>query len=139
MSECKDRSLAARRARFAYEEVTSWGKVLQDKAPPRARGLPVQVRMQGLQVTVAAMSAKDTAEDRALLDLTARWLLENSPRPPFDPARVPATGSNAARLLGACVKADRAAYLAARSEAIAFLDQVKVYADALWKQGRRPV
>ena len=135
MSECKDRSLAAERARFAYAEVASWGKVLQKAAPPLSRGLPVQVRIQGLQVTVATLMRSNTAEARELADLLARWLLDRGPRRVFDPDRVPDASSHAARLLGACVEADRASYLAARTEAIAFLDQVKVYADALYKKG----
>ncbi len=130
ISECKDRSLTAARARFAYREVADWSANLRKKATPRVRGLPVQVRTQGLQVTVAALLRDDKAEVRYLVDLLAKWLLRDSPRHPFGSAAT--TGATDPRaLLAACVAADRSDYLAARAEAIAFLDQVKLYADAL--------
>lgn len=133
MTECKEGSLAAMRARFAYDEVANWGDLLRKRATPRVRSLPVQVRTQGLQVTIADLMGDTKPEARYLRELIAQWILEKGPRKPFDPMLIPSEGTDAGRLLGACVKADRAAYLAARAEVIALLDQVKIFADALWK------
>lgn len=133
MTECKSRSLADARARFAYDEVSSWSELLQKKATPRVRGLPIQVRTLGLQVTMADLMGDTKPEARYLRDLIASWLLEKTGRQIFDPDKVPPGRTDANRLLGACIRADRMSYLAARAEAIALLDQVKIYADALWK------
>jgi hypothetical protein len=94
--------------------------------------LPVQVRTQGLGTAVAVLIADDRSHTRALAELLTSWLLVHTPRPPFEHLTAGTAQPSARTLLEACTRADRAAYAAAQAEAMAFLDEVKVLAEALY-------
>lgn len=133
-------SLKRLRAKFVYDEVRSWGRLRNTagKAATRAKGLPVQVRTQGLGTTVAmlmhqARRQEEKKTDAGMLaEVLAKWLLDACPRRPF--ADVEVGGDDRVRvLLDACMRADRACYAAAQNEALAVLEDVKVLAQALYE------
>ncbi|SER20069.1 CRISPR-associated protein (Cas_Cmr5) [Solimonas aquatica] len=122
------RDLRASRARFCYDEVAAWaGKPWRQEAAQRVKGLPVQVRTQGLVVTLAMLMADDKTYTRHLADLLANWLLTAAP---YRALRGEG-GATALTLLEACSKAPRVEYAAAQREAILLLQQLKIFADAL--------
>jgi hypothetical protein len=122
-------SLKRKRARFAYDRVMAWDASWREKAVQRIKGLPVQVRTQGLSTALATLIHQDNAESRALADLLADWLLNDSPHKPLDVRTLQARDRDA--LLKLLVRADRASYLAAQCEAIGLLDEVKTLGQAI--------
>ncbi|MDX1982668.1 MAG: type III-B CRISPR module-associated protein Cmr5 [Bryobacteraceae bacterium] len=124
-----ERNLSRARARFAFDEVERWPKNWRDDATQRVRSLPVQVRTQGLPVVLAILLREDKSHSRELAGLISRWVLKEAPR-----RLLIADSQGAQALLAACLKADRQAYLAAQAEALAILEMVKLFADALSKQ-----
>ena len=113
------------RARFAFEAVENWGSWKKD-ATQRVKGLPVQLRTQGLPVTIATLLREDKVNTRELAHLIARWVMDEAPHKPL-----PKQKPQAKDLLEACIRADRASYMAAQTEALSLLEQVKLFADAL--------
>ena len=126
----KTHDLRAARARYAYREVASWKGAGKETAQ-RVKGLPVQIRAQGLMQTLAVLMADDKPQVRRLGDVTGRWLLEDAPYRALSEATGTDTWSHSRRLLEACMKASRLEYAWAQQEAILLLDQIKIYADAL--------
>ena len=134
-------SLRHQRARFAYERIREWPAPSARAAAARAKGLPIQLRTQGLGTTVAMLtnqaSDRDGPEDDAalLVGLLADWLLRESPRQPFGERERGDTAKNAREwrleLLDACCRSDRATYMAAQAEALALLEEVKILTQAL--------
>lgn len=122
-------SLQQQRAAFVYERVRMWDRAWQKEAAQQVKGLPVQVRMQGLATTVAVLLSEDRSHTRALAELLATWLLERAQRRPFGHLDASATPRG---LLEACIQADRATYTAVQTEALALLETVKLLADALY-------
>jgi CRISPR-associated protein Cmr5 len=125
-------SLVAARARYAYDDVANWSEKWSKEANKRVKGLPVQVRTQGLMVSIAMLMSEDTHQSRKLAALLADWLLRQAPV-----QVLPWTGHAGSRptereLLDACSKGAHIPMLAAQREAIAILEQVKLYAQALW-------
>ncbi|PXF59164.1 MAG: hypothetical protein C4B58_04425 [Deltaproteobacteria bacterium] len=49
MSAKETASLTRKRAAFAYNEVSSWGRTWREKAVIQAKGLPIALRTQGPQ------------------------------------------------------------------------------------------
>ena len=127
-------SIKRKRARFAYERVAAWDANCRDKAVQRVKGLPVQVRTQGLGTALATLIHQDNVESRALADLLADWLLSVSPRKPLK--QEPAQSGDRHSLLAALVRADRASYMAAQIEAIGLLDEVKTLGQAIVAGGK---
>ncbi len=131
----KTHDLRAARARYAYGEVASW-KDKSKETTQRVKGLPVQIRTQGLMQTLAVLMADDKPHVRRLGEVTGRWLLEDAPyRALSEASSNSGTWSHSRRLLEACMKASRLEYVWAQQEAIQLLDQIKIYADALDKSG----
>ena len=124
MSGRSGRDLAARRAEYSYSEVAGWPASWRREVTAKVQGLPVQVRTQGLMVTLAMLMGDDTESGRRLAGLLARWLLSESPQPVFTADR-----AVAAALLAACAKSTRGEYSAAQREAMLLLEQVHEYPD----------
>lgn len=122
-------SIKCKRARFAYERVVAWDASWRERAVQRVKGLPVQVRTQGLGTALATLIHQDNVESRALADLLADWLLNDSPHKPLKQETAQSADRHA--LLAALVRADRASYMAAQSEAIGLLDEVKTLGQAI--------
>jgi CRISPR-associated protein Cmr5 len=135
MSEQKDRDLSAARARFCFDDVASWRGSWRKEAERRVQSLPVQVRSQGLMVTLATLMRENKDHSKHLSDLLARWLLQAAPRRTLQDSD--SRQSFAARLLATCAQSSRAEYGAAQQEAILLFDQVKLYASALSDGGGR--
>lgn len=133
--------LKAARARFAYSEVADWSPNWRADATTRVQGLPIQVRTQGLLVTLAVLTSgaddqKDTrqgVEDSLARTLTS-WLLVQAPYRPLGHANT-RDRPFPADLLEILTRASRADHAAAQREVILLLDQIKIFAKALHGQG----
>jgi len=141
MTPVSDPDLKAARARFAYGEVADWSRSWRAEATARVQGLPIQVRTQGLLVTLAVLASGSDDKDntpKGVNDSLARtltsWLLVEAPYRPLGGV-VPTTTPFPADLLHRLAKAPRADHAAAQREAILLLDQIKIFAKAL--QGQR--
>ena len=124
-----DHSLARSRARFAYDQVAKWSGPWAKEAVARVKGLPIQLRTQGLPVTLASLMQEENRASGRLAELLADWLLAHAPYRLFDDPEVPSVSARS--LLQSSVQAQRSVYLAAQAEALAFLEQVKLFAVAL--------
>lgn len=128
--------LKTARARFAYQEVSNWqpDNVRRD-ATTEAQGLPIQVRTQGLLVTLAVLtSRRDTVSD-LFADALTLWLLKDAPHQPLGSWSGPGTERpTALNLLKTLTDASRADHAAAQREAVLLLDQIKIFAKALHGQ-----
>lgn len=128
--------LRAARARFAYDEAAGWKKDVRKPTTQRVKGLPVQMRTQGLMQTLAVLMADDREYVRHLAEVTGKWLLFEAPyRALQEAGSAQPHWGYARRLLESCMKASRLEYAWAQLEAIQLLDQIKIYADALSKEG----
>ncbi|MBL8470792.1 MAG: hypothetical protein KF778_19810 [Rhodocyclaceae bacterium] len=125
------RDLRAARARYCYDEAVRWKPEFRKEITQRLKGLPVQMRSQGLANTLALLMADDKFHVAVLAEILARWLLEKSPLRPLPETGGPAHWGAPRRLLDACVKARRIEYAWAQIEAIALMDQLKLFAGAL--------
>jgi hypothetical protein len=128
-------NLARARAQFAYDDVTKWAQGWRKEALARVKGLPIQTRTQGLTITLASLMREGKVHATHLADLMGQWLLQEAPHSPLGELTSPSTWSPSRQLLDACMKAERSAYQAAQTEAMAFLEQVKLFADALYGVG----
>ena len=125
-------SRARLRTRHAYERVSSWPSTSRAGAVQRAKSLPVEVRTLGITTAVANLAREDTPQAHALINGLAAWILDDAAGlPPQQTGTVSATTRD---LLDICVKADRATYRAVQAESLAYLEQVKLLADALYGQ-----
>ena len=132
MNGAAAKNLSRERAQFAYQDVVQWEENWRQRALTRARGLPMQTRTQGLTITLATLMREDQVHASRLADLIGQWLLETAPVRTLGEVTTSQSWSDARRLLDACMKAERAAYQAAQTEALALLEHVKLYADALY-------
>ncbi|WP_315783323.1 MULTISPECIES: type III-B CRISPR module-associated protein Cmr5 [unclassified Bradyrhizobium] len=133
MSIADNRSMSALRARFCFDDVQQWSPRWRGEATTRVKSLPVQIRSQGLLVTLATLMNEGRDHSMPLVDVLARWLLEAAPKRTL---RAPTGQTDRTRLLGACSTASRAEYAAAQHEAILLFDQIKLYAVALHGEKR---
>lgn len=119
------------RAAFCYLRVNGWASGWRADATTLAQGLPVEVRTQGLMVTLAKrMVPTAGAPCREMAGLLALWLLREDPAQLFG-ALTDKEESSPGALLGLLARSDRATYAAAQREALLVFDQVKIYAKAL--------
>jgi hypothetical protein len=126
-------NLTHQRAAFAYSRVSEWGKPWRARALAIVKGLPVSLRTLGLTVLLAMLIRGNSAHERELIHILSRWLLEKAPQRPLSQWFTESQGEDVGKLLlRACLKADRASYLAAQTEALALLEQVKLFAEALY-------
>ena len=121
-------SLQRERMRFIHGELNP----IRDgeKLKQRFKELPVMLRTNGL-ATVSAQLAAGESRDGIIADMLARWVLEKTPifnKPPEQ------TSSNRAktRLINQCMAATMPEYELMQMEALAFLEQAKLMAEALW-------
>lgn len=137
MSPVSNRDLKMARARFAYDTVMEWSARERDDATTRVQGLPIQVRTQGLLVTLAVLASnsvdethnRKTVDDRLARSLT-KWLVVEAPHHPLGHP-LPTGRNSPTDLLGLLTNASRADCLAAQREAILLLDQIKIFVNAL--------
>lgn len=133
------------RARFAYREVAEWSTSVRKAATTRVQGLPIEVRLQGLLVTLAGLTAgvevEKTAErrdresaDGLLVAGLARWLLRDWP---LHGDLLRFRGEPVPReLLRLAAETDRATHSALQAESIRWFAQVKLFASALKEKDR---
>jgi hypothetical protein len=122
--------LRSERAKYSYDAVTLWADRLREETTRRVKGLPIEIRIQGLMVTLATLISDGKETSRHLSDLLARWLLAEAPYRTLTgaaPERQPSSGL----LLEICSKASRGQYAAAQREAVLLFEQIKIFADAL--------
>lgn len=128
-------TLTRQRARFIYEKTSAWnGDTLAKDALARVKGLPVQVRAQGLGTAVALLLREEKKDASELAELIAKWLFVNRDGPYKKPGwltRPQKRREIAEDLLVATIEAPTLDYLAAQAEALAFLDQLKLVLEAL--------
>ena len=129
--------LNRKRSQFAYGEAFNWSPQWRERAVAKVKGLPVALRAQGLAVTMASLICSEEAHQERIALSLAKWLLEESPIKSLVVFNS-GTGSDTLprRLLKACIDADRPAYQAAQTEALAFLDRLKLFAEALHGNNR---
>lgn len=137
MNRTSTLSLERRRAAYAFREVAEWDHNWREEATQRAKGLPVELRSQGLIVTIAKLLPRERREKPAeirLADAVARWLLQDSPLKILPAPTI--AGRPGEQLLAACRQADRTGYRRVQNEALAFLTLVKLFSDACYGAGR---
>ena len=117
------------RAKFAMERIGSWhDREFAKAAATRVKGVPVQIRAQGLTVALAVL-IREGRESAEIARILAEWLLDGAP---VRPLVAKGGGRDANALLRASVEADRPSYLAAQRESLEFLDELKLLSDALY-------
>jgi len=126
------RSLQRMRMQFAYKGLKDLAGGKEIKA--RLKGLPVALRMNGLAVVGAQLCASSEYKDRAIGEMLAEWLLEGCLVNPFTRKGGSPKNKPLKSLLEACISAKRTEYEAAQAEALAFLEQAKLIAEALWPE-----
>lgn len=124
-------SMSRLRAQHVWSQVA--GARVSSELATVSKDLPMLIRNHGLAIAVAMTRDRSRRGDRGagsrqvqhgdLLRWLEDWLLRKCRMRPF-------TGSYR-DLLEACVQADRASYLAAQGEALAYLQQVKLILCAL--------
>lgn len=122
------------RARFAYRRVSEWeGQPWKKEAVNLAKSLPIVLRMQGMAVSLANLIRMDSAQSRELARTVSDWLLKDWPLRASIPS---ASGGNDPKtLLVACIEAEAlGTYLALQREALALMEQIKLFGDALYGQ-----
>ena len=125
-------SLSRRRARFAFGRLR--GASDMDGLAQVLKGLPIQVRTQGLSTVLALMMADDGKPGiRAVRELVVGWLKHDDC--PAKPLLGSQQGGQEAppdeALLRWCIEAGNGSYRAVQAEAAALLDQAKLLAAAL--------
>jgi hypothetical protein len=117
------KDLERERAKFAYERVSAWKKLdLRPRPGDWLLGLPVMLRTQGLLATHAILRSKD---GKGVAEALEAWLTREAPKPPLGGDREDKD------FIVRCTSVDRAQYLAAQSEAVAFATTLKWVAQAL--------
>ena len=126
-------SLSRRRAAFAYQRLVGAGD--KKELAQILKGLPIQVRSQGLSTALALLISGDDRIARTVLDLTVEWLTNDqcATKPVLDLQQ----GDPHTTLLRWCVEADNASYRAVQAEVLALLDQAKILAAALVASNER--
>ena len=125
-------SLSRRRAAFAYQRLVGAGD--KKELAQILKGLPIQVRSQGLSTALALLISGDDRIARTVLDLTVDWLTNDqcATKPVLDLQQ-----GDPDNLLRWCVEADNASYRAVQAEVLALLDQAKILAAALVASNER--
>lgn len=128
-----DRNLQQKRARFVLEEISSWRqKSWLDKAVQHAKGMPVELRAQGLMITIAKLYAKNETHTKTMADILSRWLVEYAPVCSWN-NRIQAQ-TTTKRLFSLLQHANRREYIQAQREALALAEMIKILADAIYSQ-----
>ncbi len=131
MNAGHDRSMERQRAMYLFREIVDWqGEKWKNAAVQRTKSLPIELRTQGLLITLAKLKAKKGGESRRLLGLAARWLVDKAPTRPWS-GKVRG-GRPEERLFNLCSNADRSNYQWAQTEALALLDLLKLMAGAFY-------
>jgi hypothetical protein len=127
--------LDRKRARAAYELVQDHIERWEESERNHIKGLPVQLRTQGLAIVVATLLADTKRVSRDVNEGVAGWLGTVLPELVVE-RRADSNAPRAADLLRASVKLGRTEYLAVQREALAFLEDVKLFTDALGGEAR---
>lgn len=128
----KTTNILDERTRFAFEATYSWGESWRSRAVTNVKSIPVAIRTHGLTVTVATFLRRGTIHDTEMANLMGRWLLNHAPRKTLKRDESFDSHDHGRALLSACIQADRSSYQAAQSEAIALMELVKLFAEALY-------
>ena len=126
-------SLSRRRAAFAYQRLVGAGD--KKELAQILKGLPIQVRSQGLSTALALLISGDDRIARTVLDLTVDWLTNDqcATKPVLDLQQ----GDPDTLLRWCVVEADNASYRAVQAEVLALLGQAKILAAALVASNER--
>ena len=130
-------SLSRRRAAFAYQRLVGAGD--KKELAQILKGLPIQVRNQGLSTVLALLISRDDSHDdrtvRTVLELTVDWLTNDqcATKPVLDLQQ----GDPDTLLRWCIVEADNASYRAVQAEVLALLGQAKILAAALVASNER--
>ncbi|GAA0597315.1 type III-B CRISPR module-associated protein Cmr5 [Caenispirillum bisanense] len=127
----RKRDLGLRRATFAFRKVNAWSPSWAGEARALVQGLPVQVRSQGLLVTVGVLAGRSGSAGTELATLVAEWVLGED----LGLLHAPGASVTVEDLLKVLSVVSRAEHVAAQRETILLLDQVKVFAKALAPRG----
>lgn len=124
------------RNQLAYAIASEWNRPTLLSVASLAQGYPIELRTLGtLQTLAFSMGKRDTGHD-ALARAVARWVLSPKSGAPLgevdEDKRVPS------ELLRRLAGAERAEYLAADAEAVAFADAIKTISKALNRQPGQP-
>lgn len=124
------------RAAYAFGQLQNVSR--KEEVAQRLKGLPIQIRTQGLSTALALLIADaDRADTRRVRDLLVGWFMSSRSRCRTTGLRqqlhgIEDKGKAALEMLRWCVEtADNAAYRAVQAEALAFLQQAKILAEAL--------
>ena len=124
------RRFAWERQRFVWGRVQQWNeRPWRKEVTQRLKGLPIQLRQQGLGVTLADLM-RQGGPSREMADMLAEWLLVEAPVK-LVPAWKDESRASVDSLLEISLGANRETWLALQAEAGALLDQAKGLADAL--------
>ena len=124
-----NRNMERRRAGYLFREISEWeNKSWRDTAVEQAKGLPVELREQGLMVTIAKLKSKRKEEADRITALLSSWLVDDAPARPWN--RQARRGSPETRLFDLCKMADRRSYQWVQTEALALLELLKLISGA---------
>jgi hypothetical protein len=127
------KSLSRNRAAYAYSRLHNIPKETIEKIQQRLKGLPIQVRTQGLSIAFAVLASDDSRVPRDLIELIIGWLLhEESPVKSILPIKS-ADQNRKPEFFRWCMESDSASYRAVQREAISFLETAKVISAAIAK------
>ncbi|MEO5367093.1 MAG: type III-B CRISPR module-associated protein Cmr5 [Magnetococcus sp. WYHC-3] len=124
--------MGLKRARYCFKLInddnSTW---LSKESISTLKALPVQLRTQGLVVTIAVLLSKGNTSH--IVELIAKWLLESAPHRMLVNTSSRVTGE---ALLAACAndKTSRLAYMTSQKEAILLAQQAKIYAVAMKRE-----
>lgn len=113
--------LDCKRSRFVFKLASKWRGPSRKEATALAQGLPVAMRTQGLAITLARLSAKDSVASRTLRDMLFDWLTKDAPSIKFGKSLATST-----ELLERLLELDRPTYLVAQREALALSERIKL-------------
>ena len=131
MKARRNRSMERQRAMYLFREIRDWqNEKWKNAVVQRTKSLPIELRTQGLLVTIAKLKAKKREESSHLLELASMWLVEKAPARPWR-GDVRGRGPEE-RLFNFCSNTDRSSYQWAQTEALALLDLLKLMAGAFY-------
>jgi len=127
----KDQTLAQRRAADALAKIQGLkhkGRDHYGNYKSYVKALPANILMSGLGQAVATVRARDRKGYPQLYEHLATWLCGDDPDVPY-------RNHPKADLLGAIVEHDQDHYIHAQSEAMAYLEWLRKFADAFLEGG----
>ncbi len=117
------RSLSQQRSEFALSRLLDQSKNINKEYKNFVAGIPAMIIQNGFGQTMAFLLAKGESKHLLTFDMIKDWLVKNNLVQPENPNRT--------SLMLAISRMDQQTYLAVQEEALALLEWVKRYANAL--------